>query len=163
MQTLRTKLTWRIGLLASLLVVLSPFTQAGTESCPLTPAEINSALGLDVDAGQAQNPLIFAGGQMLICDYQGKTKPSLLLKQTVMADVNNPYNTNYLKMMAGELTPVPGDPDGALWQLDQGDLSNPTLHYLRKGALVELRVMVGRHDDLFKQYVDALPKLRRFP
>ena len=120
MQTLPANMSWRTGLMASLLAILPPFTRAQAQSCPLTPTEINSALGLDVDAGQAQKPLIFAGDQMLICDYPGKANPSFMLKQTVMGDVNNPYNAKYLKMMAGGLTPVPGDPDGALWKLDLG-------------------------------------------
>ncbi len=137
--------------------------QTPPAACPFQADELNKVLGLDAGAGQAQPPLKFAGGQMLGCQYPGNKRPSVRVNQTVMDKPDDPANAASFRMMAGSMKPVPGDPDSAMWQLDQGDNSNPTLHYLRKGHLVEVRVMVGKHDPQFQRYADALPKLRRVP
>jgi hypothetical protein len=70
---------------------------------------------------------------------------------------------NNFKYLAGKLTPVPNDPDAAGWQDNQGDMTNATLHYLRNGTLVELRVTASQR---YKNYADIrakLPKMRRLP
>ena len=46
-----------------------------------------------------------------------------------------------LAIMAGKLTPLPNDPDGAVVQSDQGDLTSPALHYARQGVAIELRIL----------------------
>lgn len=41
------------------------------------------------------------------------------------------------KRLAGRLEPISGDPDGAKWQVAQGDVTGVTLHYLRNDRYVE--------------------------
>jgi hypothetical protein len=50
-------------------------------------------------------------------------------------------------MLAGRLELIANDPDGAGWQVDQGDLTDVTLHYWRGMKQVEFRVSgVNRKD-----------------
>jgi hypothetical protein len=134
-------------------------------SCPFTAAEVKQTLGIDVKAGEAGKELPFTGGKMLSCRYNSADsfKPGLWLTQTVMDDAKNPANANSFKFLAGKLTPVPNDPDNAGWQDNQGDMTNATLHYLRNGALIELRVTVSPRDKAYADIRSKLPKMRRLP
>ncbi|TAG49995.1 MAG: hypothetical protein EAZ30_01655 [Betaproteobacteria bacterium] len=134
-------------------------------SCPFTVAEVKQGLGIDVSAATPGKEMAFTGGKLVSCRYTNSdvTKPALWLNQTVMDDPKNPYNATSFKMMAGKLTPVPGDADGAAWQDNQGDLTNATLHYLRNGAIIELRVTVSPRDKAYADIRAKLPKLRRLP
>ncbi len=156
------------ALLAAFTAAISlptPALAQNSAACPFTPAEIKQTLGLDVSAGAARPDMAFAGGKLLACRYNGAdpSKPGLWLNQTVMDNAKDPANERSFKMMAGKLKPVPNDPDGAAWQDDQGDLTNATLHYLRNGSLVELRVTVSPRDKAFADIRAKLPKLRRLP
>lgn len=132
-------------------------------SCPFTPAELKTALGLSFKAGSASPDLPFAGGALKSCRYEGadgKT-PMFTVNLTVM---NDPTQTQgSMQALAGKTTPVPGDADGARWQTDQGDLTNPTLHYVRQGVVVELRINVGPKDPRFAALKDKLVRVRRVP
>ena len=66
-------------------------------------------------------------------------------------------------MLAGKLKPIAGDPDGAIFQEDQGDLTNATLHYVRQGYQVETRVFVGPKQKDYETIRQKLVKLKRLP
>ena len=116
---------------------------AGTPvSCPYTAAELKSALGVNFKDGEGSETR-FATGKTLDCIYDGSNHVTFSVTQTVM---NNPSETQgWDAMLAGKKEKIPGDPDGAIRQTDQGDLTSPNLHYVRKGDIVGLRILgVGK-------------------
>ena len=137
----------------------------GTTPCPYTAAELKAALGLDLKDGKVGLELPFSGGKMLDCRYDGKNwqTPALWLKQTVMAKPDAPENANYFKSLAGAMEKIPGDADGAMFQGNQGDNTNATLVYMRKGVIVEARVRIKPTDPGFAAMKQKLAKLRRIP
>jgi hypothetical protein len=134
-------------------------------ACPYTAAELKGALGLDLKDVKVGMEIPFAGGKALDCRYQSKDgkAPSLWFKHTVMNNPAAPENVNYFKSLAGKMQKVAGDPDGAMWQANQGDNTNATLVYLRKGVIVEARVTVTPRDSTFEATKAKLLKLRRVP
>lgn len=134
-------------------------------TCPFTATELNTALGLDVEAGKARPAMPFSGGTPLGCDYYGKSVavPSVRVNQIVMDDPAQADPKTYAPTLAGKMEPVPNDPDLAMWQGNQGDLTNATLHYARGGVLVEVRVGVRPADPTFQAMKQRLTKLRRLP
>lgn len=138
---------------------------AGVAACPYRAAELRDALGLDLSDGKADAELPFPGGKTLGCRYQGKSPktPSLWLKFTAMNNPAAPENVNYFKSLAGKLQKVPGDPDGAMWQTGQGDNSHAALVYLRKGVIVEARVLLAPQQGGFEAVKAKLLSLRRVP
>jgi hypothetical protein len=51
------------------------------------------------------------------------------------------YKADLAKSLAGSVRPIDGDPDGALFQVQTGDIASYALHYVRKNVWVELRVL----------------------
>jgi hypothetical protein len=143
----------------------APVRAATPPACPYTAAELSAALGIDVNEGAAAAPMPFVGGTMLSCQYRAKRPgaPWLSFNQTVMDDPAQARPDEYFKRMAGTMQPVPNDPDKAMWQGDQGDLTNATLHYARNGVLVQARVSIGPKDPLFQTMRERLARLRRVP
>ena len=133
-------------------------------ACPYTAAELGTALGFAVADGVPGREDPYPGGRVLHCRYEAKGAGAfpVSLNLVVMDDANS-KDTSYLKMMAGRMEPIAGDPDGAMFQADQGDLTNATLHYLRRGVLVETRVWVGPKDPKFSALRDKIATLRRVP
>ncbi len=133
-------------------------------ACPYTAAELGAALGFAVADGTPGREDAYPGGRMLHCRYEAKGSGTFLVtfNLLVMDDANS-KDASYLKMMAGKMEPIPADPDGAMFQADQGDLTNATLHYLRRGVTVEARVWAGPKDPKFGVIRDKLAKLRRVP
>ena len=133
-------------------------------ACPYTAAEVGTALGFAVANGAPGREDSYPGGRMLRCRYEAKGAGSFLVSFNLLVmDDANSKDASYLKMMAGTMEPISGDPDGAMFQADQGDLTNATLHYLRRGVTVEARVWVGPRDPKFGAIRDKLAKLRRVP
>ena len=120
---------------------------------------------MDLKDGKVGMEIPFAGGKALDCRYQSKDAktPSLRFKHTVMNNPAAPENVNYFKSLAGKMQKVAGDPDGAMWQANQGDNTNATLVYLRKGVIVEARVTETPRDSTFEATKAKLLKLRRVP
>ncbi len=87
---------------------------------------------------------------------------TLVVNQTIM---NNPAQTKgWDARLAGKKENIPNDADGAIQQTDQGDNTNPNLHYVRNGDIVEIRVMgVGKRNPQFGALQKKLPALRRLP
>lgn len=147
----------------------APAPQAGTapdtSACPFTPAELRAALGLDVKDGRAGPSRPFSGGTSMSCQYEPTAfgAPALIVNQIAMTNPADANPDTYLRQLAGAMQPVPGDPDRAHWQGNQGDLTNATLHYARRGVIVEARVTIGPRDPNFQAMRDKLVKLRRLP
>ncbi|MEW5743572.1 MAG: hypothetical protein AB1938_31965 [Myxococcota bacterium] len=110
-------------------------------ACAFTQAELNQALGFKVAAGKGTE-LPFNGGTSLSCQWaEEKGFKSVVLNRTVMTAGDPTTNREQQKKhLAGRLEAIPGDPDGAVWQVDQGDLTGVTLHYFRGNTAVEVRV-----------------------
>lgn len=139
-----------------------PAIFAGTPtSCPYSPSEISSALGGTFKEGKVGFESDFGTGKTLSCRYAGNDM-TFIVNQTVM---KNPTQTQgWDSRLAGKKENVLNDPDGAIVQTDQGDNTNPNLHYVRNGNIVELRVMgVGKQKPQFAPIQKKLPMLRRLP
>ena len=112
-----------------------------TAGCVFSPAEVQAALGFAVEAGTGTE-LGFNGGQSLTCTWRGPTGThSLLVNQTIMTSGTAATNTAaHKRNLAGRLELIAGDVDGAGWQVDQGDVTDVTLHYWRGNTATEVRV-----------------------
>lgn len=114
-------------------------SQAG---CLFTAAEVQAALGFKVKAGRGTESA-FTGGTSFSCRYlaeDGKDLRSLTLNRVVMSSRDAATTGELRKRLAGKLEPIAGDADQAVWQVDQGDLTDVTLHYVRGSASTEVRV-----------------------
>ena len=133
-------------------------------TCAYSAQELRAALGLDLQDGKPGKDVPFAGGRTTSCRYEPKsvTSPAFTLNLVVMDDANS-KDTSYLRMVAGTKEPIPGDPDAAFWQTNQGDLTNAALWYVRRGVTVEARVWLSPRDPKFSQFRAKLAALRRIP
>lgn len=126
-----------------LLLPLAALAQSGAPGpCLLTVAEISSALGVSAKEARPGLSMNLGPATMQDCRYklaQGGREFTLMLKTMRYTRTVTP--AQHFESLAGRLTPVPGDPDGARFQEGQGDLTDPALHYFRGGVGVELRLM----------------------
>jgi hypothetical protein len=134
--------------------------------CPFTPAELQMALGVPFSEGQPSPPLNAGTLVMPSCQYQSK-RYSLRVQSQVY---QNPADAKKAVMpMAGRMVPITNDPDGAVFQEGQGDLTDPSVHYSRGKVAINLRVMGGYYKDAASKNAemlalrDKLAKLRRVP
>jgi hypothetical protein len=149
----------------ALLSLYATATLAGNPaSCPFTPAELKIATGMDFNAGKAGAESNLGSGKAMECRYDSKAGSHIYLtvSQTVM---NDPSQARGWEMMlAGTKEKIQNDPDGAIRQTDQGDLTSPNLHYARSGDMVQLRVYgIGKKHAAFASLQEKLPSLRRLP
>lgn len=135
-----------------------------TVGCVYTPAELSRGLGFTVGDGKGTE-IAFTGGTSYSCTWnETKGLRSVIVNRQVMSGGDPVANrAGMRKMLAGRLEDVPGDPDHAAWQVDQGDLTHVTLHYFRANTGTELRVMgVDRKDrsavEAMRRKVLALPR-----
>lgn len=143
------------------LLVAPPVLAATPTSCPFSTKEVGAALGGSFNDGKVGFESDFGTGKSMSCRYEGKNM-TLMVKQTVM---KNPAQTQgWNTALAGKTEKIPNDPDGAIWQTDQGDNTSPNLHYAHDGSIVELRVLgVGKQSPQFGDLQKKLPSLRRIP
>jgi hypothetical protein len=139
----------------------NPLTEA--RICPFTPAELRTALGLELQTGTAGKPLNFRGGASYRCVYAASKSgsPGLAINQTVMDDPKQ--TAGFLDSLAGKSRKIAGDPDGALLQEGQGDMTDASLHYIRQGSIVELRVALRPTHAGYAEMQQKLTRLRRVP
>jgi len=139
-----------------------------TSACPYSSQELSAALGLKLDAGEGSE-MPFSGGISLSCTFaEINGFATVYINQTVMPhEVLVASEKEYTKRLAGKVPYIPGDPNGARWQTDQGDLTGVVLHYIRNGVQAEVRVMPGASFMKDQQKVEAMKtrvlKLRRLP
>jgi hypothetical protein len=130
-------------------------------SCPYTSKELKETFGMEFKEGQVGFESDFGTGKSLSCRYQSKDM-TLIVKQTVM---KNPSQTQgWDSALAGKKMKLPNDSDNAQIQTDQGDNTNPNLHYARQGDIVEIRMMgIGKTNPAFEAIQKKITNLRRLP
>jgi hypothetical protein len=118
----------------------NPFKESAA-ACPYTAAELSAALGVPFLEGRGTE-YSFATGKSLSCQYTpARGFVHVAVNRQVMTAGDPKVNRASLeRMLAGKVEPVAGDPDGAKWQVGQGDLTNVTLHYFRGNTGTEIRV-----------------------
>ena len=125
-----------------------PLTPASLAPCPFTPAEIESALGVSVEDGQAAD-MSWPGGRDVGCLYAVKGSDTVLsVRQTW--DPANAGSANQTSRA------IPGDPDGARWETVGKDKPSVGLIYARGKA--RTRVLV--YGDTIRES-DMQPRLLR--
>jgi len=131
-------------------------------ACPYTPAEVAAALGVSVKAG-APSETPFPGGVDYGCAYdQTAGHMTLWVQQMVMSAADQRAgDAPFQQTLAGQLTAIPRDPDGARWQLDPYDPRSVALHYLRGTHRVTIRLTGGNLKAEALQ--PKLLRLRRLP
>jgi hypothetical protein len=130
-------------------------------SCPYSSKELKETFGIEFKEGQVGFESDFGTGKSLSCRYQSKDM-ALMVKQTVM---KNPSQTQgWDSALAGKKMKLPNDSDNAQVQTDQGDNTNPNLHYARQGDIVEIRMMgIGKTNPAFEAIQKKITNLRRLP
>ena len=111
--------------------------------CVFTPAEIGTALTGQYAAGVRVVPI--PGAPRRDCTYdeqggQGQLRVNVTWLEPSSAATSKAMMLN---MLAGGIAPMPGDPDGAIFQ-DQTELGTYALHYARGNLLYEVRLMTFR-------------------
>jgi len=154
---MRHWLTMNFALLTLTLLGISPalaqepLTPASLSPCPFTPAEIESALGVSVEEGQAAD-MSFPGGRDVGCLYAVKDSDTVLsVRQTWDA-----ANQASAKLAEGGLQAIPGDPDGARWKA--GGKGKPTVGLIYARGKVRTRVLI--YGDTVRES-DMQPRLLR--
>ncbi len=160
-------------LLSAALPVAAQSTPAATKiapfsgtACALKASEISAALGATFSEGEPGTERTAGAIVMRSCRYKSK-EYSLALNMVTYASAADAKAT--AKMLAGKLVPVANDPDGAMSQEEQGDLTSPNLHYFRGAIAVELRVLGTFYKELKNKAAAAnalqtkMLKLRRVP
>ncbi len=111
--------------------------------CVFTPAEIGVALTGQYAPGVRVVPI--PGAPRRDCTYdqqggQGQLRVNVTWLEPSSAATSKAMMLN---MLAGGTAPMPGDPDGAIFQ-DQTELGTYALHYSRGNLLYEVRLMTFR-------------------
>lgn len=128
-------------------------------TCPYAVAELNQALGLSLSVVNAVE-VPFAGGKQLSCLYTGEQPATLTVNQLAMQDPT--ILESMEQYLAASLAPIPNDPDQAQWQISDSGFNDLTLHYLRAGTSIDVRLMGIEQADL-ASIKAKLVDLRRIP
>ncbi|MEJ5369294.1 MAG: hypothetical protein WHT08_13300 [Bryobacteraceae bacterium] len=130
------------------------------EGCLYTPAELEAALGMKVQKGKG-TVMKWSGGKSTTCMYSAGMHGILLSIETL----NTPGGFGGSNDFAGGKEAIPGDPDKAFWQVNQGDLTDVALTYVRGNSRTQIRVSgVNQKDKAAVQAMRAkVLKLRRVP
>ncbi len=130
--------------------------------CPYTPEEIQAALGFQVKAGVGET-VEFPGGRNISCSYEPVTGFTVVYVDRMIMDAADPASSAaaFERSLAGKVERIPGDADGAAWQLSEFDANSVALHYLRGGQIVGVRVNGGSFKAPDMQ--PGLLRLRRVP
>ncbi len=125
--------------------------------CIFTPEEVTAAMGFAVEAGKPE--LEYASNGMVACTYKGKDTD--LRVNMIWTDPVYYAQTraNPTMMRAGEMEKLPGDPDIAYMQYQEGGIGG-ALHYLRRNIMVEVRPMswMGTSNEEMKAKLLKLPR-----
>ncbi|HMT92102.1 hypothetical protein [uncultured Thiothrix sp.] len=135
----------------------SPPTDPAT--CPYSVEELNQGLGLKLSIVNAvQVP--FAGGTQLSCQYTGEPPATITVNKLVMQDPKMLEGME--QFLAGSLEAVPNDPDKAQWNMTDSGLNDLTLHYVRAGTSIDVRLL-GVDQTEWPAMKQKLLDLRRLP
>lgn len=101
-----------------------------------------------------------------MCRYQAKDY-ALVLLTTQFDKPEDAINAQH--MLIGKLQAVPNDADSAVLQLEQSNLNNPAIFYVRQGVAVDLRILGSYYKSeiaqtkALKAMQESLLQLRRLP
>lgn len=135
------------------------------KTCPYTPGELASTLGIPPLKKSQERETAFTGGKQLLCMYvpERGTYSAVNVTQVLMHDGSSTGSLQ--KFYAGNKEPIPGDPDGATWQTGQGDLEDVSLVYQRHNVDVNVRVSIENQKDraAVQRMREKVLRLRRVP
>jgi hypothetical protein len=138
-----------------------PLTPASLSPCPFTPAEIESALGVSVEDGQAAD-MSFPGGRDVGCLYAVKGSDTVLsVRQTWDTASAGSASQGTAKLAEGGLHAIPGDPDGAQWKSGGKDEPSAELTYAR--GKIRTRVLIHGATVRESDMQSRLLRLKRVP
>ncbi|HEV8582139.1 MAG TPA: hypothetical protein VGX68_23975, partial [Thermoanaerobaculia bacterium] len=115
-----------------------PITPASLVPCPYTPEEIEEALGIQVNPGEAAD-MEFPAGRDVGCLYQvvgGSTTIAVRQIWDPTGSISSPQSA----AKKGKPEPIPGDPDGAQWTVGGDD--EPRLELSYKRGKVQTRLLI---------------------
>lgn len=127
--------------------------------CPYPVEELNQGLGLKLSIVNAIE-VPFAGGTQLSCQYTGEQAATITVNKLVMQDPKMLEGME--QFLAGSLEAVPNDPDKAQWNLADSGLNDLTLHYVRAGTSIDVRLL-GVDQTEWPSMKQKLLDLRRIP
>lgn len=113
---------------------------ATIEACIFSLAEVGAVLGQPFDAAPPIPPIPGAPQRSCAYDPVGGGPVQLRVNVTWLEPSSAATSRRMMMaMLAGTTTPLPGDPDGAIFQ-EQADLGTFALHYSRGDFLYEVRL-----------------------
>ena len=156
--------TWSIRVFAAVLLCVGgisslsadePLTPASLEPCPFTPDEIQSALEVSVEKGEAAD-MKSPGVRDVGCLYPVKdTSMVISVRQTW-----DPANETS-KSAETALQAIPGDPDHAAWKSGGKEEPSVELSYTRGKVRTQVLVHGGAFQELEMQ--PKMLRLKRVP
>lgn len=152
--------------LSFVLAAAAPAAASEPSACPFKPAELQAALGVPFGDGKPGMAYGTSSINVRSCQYDAR---DWSLRVGIQVYKNPEDAKKFGMVLAGKLVPVPGDPDGAVFQEGQGDNTSPTVWYARQGVVVELRALGIWYKDPSRRTAELeavrarLAKLRRIP
>lgn len=128
-------------------------------TCPYSLADLNQGLGLSLSIVNAVE-VPFAGGTQLSCQYTGEQSATVMVNKLAMQDPKMLEGME--QFLAGSLESIPNDPDQAQWQTSDSGLHDLTLHYVRAGNSIDVRLM-GVDENDWSTVKQKLVELHRVP
>jgi hypothetical protein len=139
-----------------------PVTPASLVPCPYTPEEIEAALGLRVNAGEAAD-MEFPAGRDVGCLYQLVGGSTTLAVRQTWDPTGSLGAAQTAAAKRGRTKAIAGDPDGARWKIGGGDEGEPRVELSYTRGKVQTRVLVHGRSFRVPEMQPRLLKLRRVP
>jgi hypothetical protein len=135
-------------------------TPGSLSPCPFTPAEVESALGVRVEDGQAAD-MSWPGGRDVGCLYAVQGSDTVLSVRQIWDPANAGSVNQASARPAGGLQAIPGDPDGAKWKA--GGKDDPSVELLYERGKVRTRVLIHGATIRESDMQPRLLRLKRVP
>jgi len=142
-------------------LAVQPTTPASLVPCPYTPEEIEEALGLKVEAGEAAD-MTFPDGRDVGCLYQVVGGSTTLAVRQTWGPAGRTGSASQATAKKGKPEPIPGDPDGAQWTTG-GDDDEPQLELSYTRGKVKIRALIHGRSFQETEMKPKLLKLKRVP
>lgn len=107
--------------------------------CYLTAAQVSEAMGGSFSDGVASPPL----GQMRGCSYDSRENQLRINVVWIDPAQVGAWRAAMQRPLAGAVTPIAGDPDGAIFQM-QADIGTCAITFVRGNLQYELRAITCR-------------------
>ncbi len=125
--------------------------------CVFTEAAVSKALGSAYGAGRALPDI--PGVPTSSCAYDGKGSQLRVNVTSYPSAAAAAMRKDLGQGLAGKVTPLAGDADGAVFQQQTGDLATCALHYFRGDVKYEVRLMTCREPEATaRARIGALPR-----